>query len=124
LRGADGAHVPARAASNNGEIELVRQDILASFLGHGHYHEAPTDKLASPMTTSLDRILATLNSTEVGSIDRIAERMRVAAADLRAIEQPELAARADDSIAALERADVAEFKRLRAFIQSKVGHLR
>jgi len=76
------------------------------------------------MTTSLDRILATLNSTEVGSIDRIAERMRVAAADLRAIEQPELAARADDSIAALERADVAEFKRLRAFIQSKVGHLR
>ena len=76
------------------------------------------------MTTSLDRILATLNSTEVGSIDRIAERMRVAATDLRALEQPELAAKADESIAALERADVAEFKRLRAFIQSKVGHLR
>ncbi len=76
------------------------------------------------MTTSLDRILATLNSTEVGSIDRIAERMRVAADDLRAIEQPELAKKADESIAALGRADVAEFKRLRAFIQSKVGHLR
>lgn len=76
------------------------------------------------MTTSLDRILATLNSTEVGSIDRIAERMRVAADDLRAIEQPDLAKKADESIAALGRADVAEFKRLRAFIQSKVGHLR
>lgn len=76
------------------------------------------------MTTSLDRILATLNSTEVGSIDRIAERMRVAAADLRTIDQPALAAKADESVAALERADVAEFKRLRAFIQSKVGHLR
>lgn len=76
------------------------------------------------MTTSLDRILAILNSTEVGSIDRIAERMRVAATDLRAIEQPELAAKADESIAALGRADLAEFKRLRAFIQSKVGHLR
>ncbi|MBX7185474.1 MAG: hypothetical protein K1Y01_10055 [Vicinamibacteria bacterium] len=76
------------------------------------------------MTTSLDRILATLNSTEVGSIERIAERMRIAAADLRAIEQPDLAARADESVAALDRADVAEFKRLRAFIQSKVGHLR
>jgi hypothetical protein len=76
------------------------------------------------MTTSLDRILATLNSTEVGSIDRIAERMRVVAADLREIEQPELAARADESLQALGRADVAEFKRLRAFIQSKVGHLR
>ncbi len=76
------------------------------------------------MTTSLDRILATLNSTEVGALDRIAEKMRSAAADLRALDQPELAARADDSIAAIERADVAEFKRLRAFIQSKVGHLR
>jgi hypothetical protein len=76
------------------------------------------------MTTSLDRILATLNSTEVGSIERIAERMRVVAADLREIEQPELAARADESLQALGRADVAEFKRLRAFIQSKVGHLR
>ena len=76
------------------------------------------------MTTSLDRILATLNSTEVGALDRIAERMRLAAAELRAAEQPELAAKAFESIAALERADVAEFKRLRAFIQSKVGHLR
>ncbi len=76
------------------------------------------------MTTSLDRILATLNSTEVGALDRIAEKMRAAAADLRALDQPELASKADDSVAAIERADVAEFKRLRAFIQSKVGHLR
>jgi hypothetical protein len=76
------------------------------------------------MTTALDRILATLNATEVGSIDRIAERMRLAASDLRAIEQVELAKKADESVAALGRADVAEFKRLRAFIQSKVGHLR
>jgi hypothetical protein len=76
------------------------------------------------MTASLDRILATLNSAEVGALDRIAEKMRAAAADLRAMEQPELAQKADESIAALERADVPEFKRLRAFIQSKVGHLR
>lgn len=65
-----------------------------------------------------------MNSAEVGAPDRIAEKMRLVAADLRAIEQEELAARADDSVAALERADVTEFKRLRAFIQSKVGHLR
>jgi len=76
------------------------------------------------MTASLDRILATLNSAEVGALDRIAEKMRIAAADLRAMEQPELALKADEAIAALERADVPEFKRLRAFIQSKVGHLR
>jgi antitoxin component HigA of HigAB toxin-antitoxin module len=76
------------------------------------------------MTTSLDRILATLNAAEVGSIERIAERMRIVATDLRAIEQEDLAKKADDSVAALIRADVSEFKRLRAFIQSKVGHLR
>ncbi len=76
------------------------------------------------MTTPLDRILATLNSAEVGALERIAEKMRTVAIDLRALEQRELAAKADESIAALERGDVAEFKRLRAFIQSKVGHLR
>jgi hypothetical protein len=76
------------------------------------------------MPSSLDRILATLNATEVGPLDQIADKMRRAAADLRALHHPALAGKADESIAALERADVAEFRRLRAFIQSKVGHLR
>ena len=76
------------------------------------------------MTTTLDKILATLNSTEVGALEGIAEKMGVVAKDLRAVEQEELAGKADDAVAALGRADVAEFKRLRAFIQSKVGHLR
>jgi hypothetical protein len=76
------------------------------------------------MTTPLDRILATLNAAEVGSIERITERMQTVATDLRALDQLELAKKAEDSLAALGRADVTEFKRLRAFIQSKVGHLR
>ncbi|MEO8358861.1 MAG: hypothetical protein ABI672_02430 [Vicinamibacteria bacterium] len=76
------------------------------------------------MIEPLDRILATLNSAEVGALDRIADKMRIVAADLRAIDQAELAGKADDSLAALDRADIVEFKRLRAFIQSKVGHLR
>ena len=76
------------------------------------------------MTTALDKILATLNSTETGALERIAEKMRLVAAELRGSGQPELAGKADDAVAALGRADVAEFKRLRAFIQSKVGHLR
>lgn len=76
------------------------------------------------MTTALDKILATLNSTEVGALERIAEKMSLVAAELRAFGQPALAGKADDAVAALGRADVAEFKRLRAFIQSKVGHLR
>lgn len=76
------------------------------------------------MTTALDRILATLNATEVGSLDRIAEKMNLAAKELRGEGHETLARKADEAIAALGRADVAEFKRLRAFIQSKVGHLR
>jgi hypothetical protein len=76
------------------------------------------------MTPSLDKILATLNSAEVGALDRIAEKMTAVAASLRGLGQPELAAKADESVVALGQANVAEFKRLRAFIQSKVGHLR
>jgi hypothetical protein len=40
------------------------------------------------------------------------------------MEQPELAARAAETILALGRGDIAEFKRGRAFLQSKIGHLR
>ena len=40
------------------------------------------------------------------------------------MDQPELADRAAQTLAALARGDVAEFKRGRAFLQSKIGHLR
>lgn len=92
----------------------------------GHYHGDQTGLIDSllPMTTPLDRILATLNATEVGSLDRIAEKMALAARELRGEGHEALAVKADEAVAALGRADVVEFKRLRAFIQSKVGHLR
>ena len=76
------------------------------------------------MPPTLDQILATLASAEVGTMDRIIEKMRSVAFGLREVNQADLSAKAEDAIAALGRADVAEFKRLRAFIQSKVGHLR
>ena len=49
------------------------------------------------MIMSLDRILATLNSAEVGSLERLAEKMRSVASDLRALEHPELGAKADEA---------------------------
>jgi hypothetical protein len=76
------------------------------------------------MTPPLDRILATLKSAEIGSLEKISGMMHTVAADLRGLDQPDLAARAEEAVAALARADLAEFRRLRAFIQSKVGHLR
>lgn len=72
----------------------------------------------------LDAILATLNAAEVGTLDSIAAKLRQVAGELSALGQAELATRAQDAVGALQRGDVAEFKRIRAFLQSKVGHLR
>lgn len=72
----------------------------------------------------IDIILSTLNATDVGSLESIASKMREVELELRTIEQVELADRALDAERALMRGDVSEFRRLRAFLQSKVGHLR
>jgi hypothetical protein len=72
----------------------------------------------------LDAILATLNAAEVGTLDGIAAKLRQVEGELAALGQAELAARAAEVVQALQRGDVAEFKRGRAFLQSKVGHLR
>ncbi len=72
----------------------------------------------------IDVILSTLNATDVGSLESIAEKLRQVVGELHDLGQPDLAARARETIVALERGEVAEFKRGRAFLQSKVGHLR
>jgi hypothetical protein len=77
-----------------------------------------------PTPAEIDIILSTLNAAEVGSLDSIAAKMREVKAGLERLEQPELAARADEALGALGRGDVNEFKRGKAFLQSKVGHLR
>jgi hypothetical protein len=77
-----------------------------------------------PTATRIDVLLSTLNATDVGTLDSITTKLRQVQDDLLELEQPELASRAGDAIAALARGDVAEFKRGRAFLQSKIGHLR
>ena len=72
----------------------------------------------------IDVLLSTLNATDVGTLESIAAKLDLVREELLALEQPELAARAGETIAALRRGDVAEFKRGRAFLQSKIGHLR
>jgi len=69
-------------------------------------------------------ILSTLNATDVGTLDSISEKLRQVQVELLALDQPALADRVQESMQALGRGDLAEFKRLRAFLQSKVGHLR
>ena len=72
----------------------------------------------------IDMILSTLNATEVGTLDSVVAKLRQVQEELEAMDQPELAARAHEAVSSLTRGDVAEFKRGRAFLQSKIGHLR
>ena len=75
-------------------------------------------------TSSIDVLLATLNATELGSLEKVAEKMQQVQAQLEELGEAELAAAASAAIAALRRGDVTEWKRGRAFLQSKIGHLR
>jgi hypothetical protein len=72
----------------------------------------------------IDVLLSTLNATDVGTLDSIREKLRLVEEELREMEQPELADRAAATLLALTRGDMAEWKRGRAFLQSKIGHLR
>ncbi len=74
--------------------------------------------------SAIDVMLSTLNATDVGTLDSIASKLREVKEQLEALGQPELAVRADGAIGALSRGDIAEFKKTRAFLQSKIGHLR
>ena len=77
-----------------------------------------------PTLARIDVLLSTLNATEVGTLDSIREKLEQVRSELVELAQPELAARAAEAIASLERGDIPEFKRGRAFLQSKIGHLR
>jgi hypothetical protein len=72
----------------------------------------------------IDLMLSTLNAADVGTLDSIAAKLDQVREELLQMEQAELAARAAETLAALRRGDVAEFKRGRAFLQSKIGHLK
>jgi hypothetical protein len=77
-----------------------------------------------PDASSIDVLLATLNATDVGSLDAIAERMQQVQKGLETLGHAELGGAAAAAVAALRRGDLAEFRRGRAFLQSKIGHLR
>jgi hypothetical protein len=77
-----------------------------------------------PTTSRIDVLISTLNATEVGTLDSITAKLQQVEQELRELAQPELAVRAGEALAALNRGDLPEFRRGRAFLQSKLGHLR
>ena len=74
--------------------------------------------------TRIELLLSTLNAADVGTLESISAKLEQVRDELEQIDQPELASRASETIQALVRGDVVEFKRGRAFLQSKIGHLR
>jgi hypothetical protein len=72
----------------------------------------------------IDLLLSTLNAADVGTLESISAKLEQVREELEQLDQPELASRAAETIRALVRGDVVEFKRGRAFLQSKIGHLR
>jgi hypothetical protein len=72
----------------------------------------------------IDVLLSTLNATEVGTLESIRAKLEQVREELVGLDQPELAARTAETIQALVQGDVPGFKRGRAFLQSKIGHLR
>jgi hypothetical protein len=76
------------------------------------------------LQADIDVLLSTLNAADFGSLDSITAKLREVKDYLEKMEQRELADRASEVIVALGRGDLAEFKRGKAFLQSKIGHLR
>jgi hypothetical protein len=77
-----------------------------------------------PTASRIDLLLATLNAADRGSLDSIGDKMREVRKELESLGETELASRAAEAVDALNRGDVAEYQRRRAFLQSKIGHLR
>lgn len=75
-------------------------------------------------TTRIDVLLATLNAADVGSLETITEKLGQVRRELESLGRADLAEAAGEALAALRRGDVGEFQRGRAFLQSKIGHLR
>jgi len=76
------------------------------------------------ISSRIDVLLSILNATELGSLDAVVAKFEQVRGELQALEALDLAAKADEAVQALRRGDLDEWRRLRAYLQSKVGHLR
>jgi hypothetical protein len=74
--------------------------------------------------STLDTTIATLNTLEVGSLDKISERLVAVREALVHHKLEDLVEKLDACKTALERGELDEFKRLRETIVSRLGHVR
>ncbi len=72
----------------------------------------------------LDSTIATLNTLEVGSLDKIGEQLVAVREELGRHNLEDLVEKVDACRTALESGELEEFRRLRETIVSRLGHLR
>ena len=72
----------------------------------------------------LDSTIATLNTLEVGSLDKIGEQLVAVREELGRHNLKDLVEKVDACRTALESGELEEFRRLRETIVSRLGHLR
>ena len=77
-----------------------------------------------PRVQSLDSVIATLNHIELGDVTRIEARLQEIREELAGRELDELVAKLDESLDALRQGDLQTFRRLKATMVSRLGHLR
>ena len=73
---------------------------------------------------SLDSLIATLNTIELGDVTKIEARLLEIRKQLAGRELDELVGKLDESLAALRQGDLQAFRRLKATMVSRLGHLR
>jgi len=73
---------------------------------------------------SVDTLIATLNNLELGDLESIRTRLGSVRAELSKRELGELVAKLDECLSALGQGDLANFRRLKASVVSRLGHLR
>ncbi len=74
--------------------------------------------------SKLDTTIATLNTLEVGSLDKIGEQLVAVREELVRHNLEDLVEKVDACRIALERGELDEFRRLRETIVSRLGHVR
>jgi hypothetical protein len=73
---------------------------------------------------SVDSMIATLNTIEVGALEAIQDQLLEVRAELTRREFGELVTKLDECLAALGRGDLKNFRRIKETIVSRLGHLR
>ncbi len=73
---------------------------------------------------TLDSLIATLNTIELGDVTKIEARLLEIREELAGRELDELVEKLEESLAALRQGDLQAFRRLKATMVSRLGHLR